>query len=177
MKTGQEFDDFVRARSPRLLRVAYALVGDHGHAEDMLQTALLRTARHWPAARRAPEAYARQVLLNLTRDRRRWLSRRPRETVLAEQGGADRPVDALAEQVGEQQSLIKALAGLPRGQRQVIVLRFLEDLSVVETAELLGVSQGTVKSYTSRALASLRGVLSDPPVTHHCDVSEVFHAL
>jgi len=73
MKAGQEFDDFVRARSAALMRTAYALVGDHGHAEDLLQTALLRTARRWASARHAPEAYARQVLVNLCRDRVRWL--------------------------------------------------------------------------------------------------------
>ena len=77
MNTGQEFDDFVRGRSAALLRTAYALTGDRGHAEDLLQTALLRTARRWTAARDAPEAYVRQVLVNLCRDRVRWLQRRP----------------------------------------------------------------------------------------------------
>ena len=79
MRTGQEFDDFVRERSAVLLRTAYALVGDYGHAEDLLQTALLRTARRWTVARDAPEAYARRVLVNLCRDRVRWLRRRPRK--------------------------------------------------------------------------------------------------
>src|SRR6266487_3333054 len=163
MKAGQEFDDFVRERSAALLRMAYALTGDHGHAEDLLQTALLRTARRWASARNAPEAYARQVLVNLCRDRVRWLRRRPRESALAE---AAEPttvdaMDAVAEQVGQRRSLIQALTDLPMAQRHVVVLRFLEDLSVAETAELLGISQGTVKSYTSRALSSLRVILND----------------
>jgi RNA polymerase sigma-70 factor (sigma-E family) len=164
MKAGQEFDEFVRERSTALLRMAYALTGDHGHAEDLLQTALLRTARRWSSARNAPEAYARQVLANLCRDRVRWLRRRPRESVLADatesQNRAD-TLDAMAEQIGQRRSLIQALADLPEAQRHVVVLRFLEDLSVAETAELLGIAQGTVKSYTARALASLRVILND----------------
>jgi RNA polymerase sigma-70 factor (sigma-E family) len=159
MRTGPEFDDFVRLRSAALLRTAYALVGDHGHAEDMLQTALLRTARHWAKARDAPEAYARKVLLNLCHDRWRWLRRRPQETPLADNAAA--PVPAAIDATGERSSLIQALKGLPLGQRQVIVLRFLEDQSVAQTAELLGISAGTVKSYTARALASLRALLDD----------------
>jgi RNA polymerase sigma-70 factor (sigma-E family) len=176
MRTGQEFDDFVRERSAALLRTAYALVGDHGHAEDMLQTALLRTARRWPAARQAPEAYARQVLVNLCRDRVRWLRRRPPESALAE--GAEPPgaTSELADQVGERRSVVQALMALPSGQRHVVVLRFLADLSVAETAELLGISQGTVKSYTSRALASLRITLNDLAAAEGPGAPEVFHA-
>jgi RNA polymerase sigma-70 factor (sigma-E family) len=159
-----------------LLRTAYALVGDYGHAEDMLQTALLRTARRWAVARNAPEAYVRQVLVNLCRDRMRWLRRRPRESVLAENAGLPGVVDGLAEQVGRQRSLIQALMALPAGQRHVVVLRFLEDLSVAETAELLGISQGTVKSYTARALSSLRVILGDKPAGGGRGAPEVFHA-
>lgn len=179
MEAGQEFDDFVRSRSAALLRTAYALTGDHGHAEDLLQTALLRTARRWPAARNAPEAYSRQVLLNLCRDRVRWLRRRPRESALAEAAGRPGPgggMDGMAEQVGQRHSLIQALAGLPASQRQVVVLRFLEDLSVAETAALLGISPGTVKSYTTRALTSLRGILTDPAGPAGPGAPEVHHA-
>ena len=179
MNTGQEFDDFVRGRSAALLRTAYALTGDRGHAEDLLQTALLRTARRWTAARDAPEAYVRQVLVNLCRDRVRWLQRRPREAALpdgADPAGAAGAAGELAEQVGQRRSVIQALKGLPAGQRQVVVLRFLEDLSVAETAELLGISQGTVKSYTSRALASLRVTLNDIAAAGNRGAQEVFHA-
>jgi RNA polymerase sigma-70 factor (sigma-E family) len=160
MRTGPEFDDFVRLRSSALLRTAYALVGDYGHAEDMLQTALLRTARHWQKARDSPEAYARKVLVNLCHDRWRWLRRRPQETALGDDATA--PVPAATDATGgEHGSLFQALTRLPLGQRQVIVLRFLEDLSVAQTAELLGISAGTVKSYTARALTSLRTLLDD----------------
>jgi RNA polymerase sigma-70 factor (sigma-E family) len=176
MNTGQEFDDFVRGRSAALLRTAYALTGDRGHAEDLLQTALLRTARRWTAARAAPEAYVRQVLVNLCRDRVRWLQRRPREAVLIDGADPTGVADELADQVGQRNSVIEALTRLPSGQRKVIVLRFLEDLSVAETAELLGISQGTVKSYTSRALASLRLTLNDIAAAGNRGAEEVFHA-
>jgi RNA polymerase sigma-70 factor (sigma-E family) len=177
MRTGPEFDDFVRLRSAALLRTAYALAGDYGHAEDMLQTALLRTARHWAKAREAPEAYARKVLVNLCHDRWRRLRRRPQEAALADDTAA--PVPAAIDAAAERSSLIQALKRLPPSQRHVIVLRFLEDQSVVQTAELLGISAGTVKSYTARALASLRALLDDS-----CDdnaaacrsTTEVLHA-
>ena len=176
MKTGLEFEDFVRDRSAVLLRTAYALVGDYGHAEDMLQTALLRTARRWSAARNAPEAYTRQVLVNLCHDRVRWLRRRPPESMLAEGAEQPRVVDSVADQIGERRLVIQALRGLPAGQRHVVVLRFLEDLSVAETAELLGISQGTVKSYTSRALSTLRITLNDIAAAGGCGAPEVHHA-
>ena len=99
--------------------------------------------------------------MNLCRDRVRWLRRRPRESALAD--GADLPgaTDELAERVGQRCCVIQALAELPAGQRQVVVLRFLADLSVAETAQVLGISTGTVKSYTSRALSALRVALDD----------------
>jgi RNA polymerase sigma-70 factor (sigma-E family) len=182
MKIGQEFEDFVRARSAALLRTAYALAGDYGHAEDMLQTTLLRTARHWPAARDAPEAYARQVLVNLCRDRWRWLRRRPPETALADETGPVGALDGPAEQVSQHMSIIAALARLPASQRRVIVLRFLEDQSVADTASLLGITQGTVKSHAARGLRSLRLALGDDhiPDNNHAaprrSTHEVFDA-
>jgi RNA polymerase sigma-70 factor (sigma-E family) len=176
MKTGQEFEDFVRERSAVLLRTAYALVGDYGHAEDLLQTTLLRTARRWAAARDAPEAYARRVLVNLCRDRVRWLRRRPPESALIEGTEPPDQPDQLAELVDQRQYIVQALMRLPAGQRHVMVLRFLEDLSVAETADLLGISTGTVKSYTSRALSGLRVALNDNVAALGCDAPEVFHA-
>ncbi|HEY6279163.1 MAG TPA: SigE family RNA polymerase sigma factor [Streptosporangiaceae bacterium] len=178
MRTGPEFEEFVRASSPALLRTACALVGDRGHAEDMLQTALLRTARRWPAARTAPEAYARQVLVNLCRDHWRWLRRRPPETLLADQAGRDAadPLAGPAELAGQRLSLLPALMRLPDRQRHVIVLRFLDDLSVAETAALLGISPGTVKSYTARALSQLRAALDEGPAAPSHRSPEVFHA-
>ena len=161
MRVDPTFERFVEGRSTALLRTAYLLTGDRGHAEDLLQTALLRTARHWSRARAAPEAYARRVLVNLSRDRIRSLFRRPREAPMPPDADSLRAVDAGYEQIAERRVVSRALAGLPTRQRQVIVLRFFEDLSVEQTAELLGFSAGTVKSYTSRALTRLRQLLAE----------------
>jgi RNA polymerase sigma-70 factor (sigma-E family) len=161
MRVDPSFETFVDDRSTALLRTAYLLTGDRGHAEDLLQTALLRTARHWSRARDAPEAYARQVLVNLSRDRIRSLFRRPREAPMPSDPDTLRTVDGGYERVTERRVVVRALAELPIRQRQVVILRFFEDLSVEQTAELIGSSTGTVKTHTSRALARLRELLAD----------------
>ena len=164
----QEFEAFVAASSDRLLRTAYLLTGDAGHAEDVVQSALLRTARRWRAARRRPEAYARTVVANLAKDRWRSLGRRPAETPLEH----DVPLTHLGltahDGLLDRDALMRAARELPPGQRAVLVLRYFDDLSVEETAKTLGITTGTVKSQTSRALASLRAALTteDPdPIT------------
>lgn len=173
MRVDPTFETFVEGRSTALLRTAYLLTGDRGHAEDLLQTALLRTARHWSRARDSPEAYARRVLVNLSRDRVRWLFRRPREAPMPpDPDSVVAAVDAGHEQVAERRVVATALAKLPIRQRQVIVLRFFEDLSVEQTAEVLGFSTGTVKSHTSRALARLRELLADHHQPHLLEVSD-----
>jgi RNA polymerase sigma-70 factor (sigma-E family) len=151
----QEFEAFVAASSDRLLRTAYLLTGDAGHAEDVVQSALLRTARRWRTARRQPEAYARTVVANLAKDRWRSLGRRPAETPLQH----DVPL-AVHDGLLDRDALMRAARELPPGQRAVLVLRFFDDLSVEETARTLGITTGTVKSQTSRALAALRAALS-----------------
>jgi RNA polymerase sigma-70 factor (sigma-E family) len=161
MRVDPSFEVFVEQRSTALVRTAYLLTGDRGHAEDLVQTALLRTARHWARARDAPEAYVRRVLVNLSRDRIRSLFRRPRESPMPDEADNWLSVDAGYERVTERRVVVRALAQLAPRQRQVVVLRFFEDLSVEQTAELLGFSTGTVKSYTSRALARLRELLAD----------------
>jgi RNA polymerase sigma-70 factor (sigma-E family) len=155
------FEAFVRTQSAALLRTAYLLTGDRGDAEDLLQTALLRSLRHWRAARSAPAAYVRRVLVNLCRDNWRRSAVRPRELPLLPGADAVRPVDGPADQIGQRRDLVSALALLPPAQRAVIVLRFVDDLSVAETAALLGIADGTVKSYTSRAIAAMRESLTD----------------
>ena len=171
MRVDPTFETFVRDRSTALLRTAYLLTGDRGHAEDLLQTALLRTARHWSRARDAPEAYARQVLVNLSRDRIRRLFRRPREAPMPANPEYLRTADDGYERVTERRVVVRAMAELPTRQRQGIVLRFFEDLSVEQTAKLLGFSTGTVKSYTSRALARLREILADDHQPYPLEVS------
>lgn len=157
------FDAFVEASSDRLLRTAYLLCGDRGHAEDLVQTALMRTARHWGAAQDQPGAYARRVVVNLAKDRWRSLGRRPAELPLE--------VDVAGpagEGLLDRDALVRAAQQLPPGQRAVLVLRYFEDLSVEDTAACLGCSTGTVKSQTSRALENLRSALA--PTQEHADV-------
>ena len=154
-----DFDAFVGARMGSLVRFAYALTGDLGHAEDLVQTALvkvyLRSRRMVPDD---PERYVRRAVVNanLARFRRH----RVRESLVetAPEVAAVQSVGFDAEQADEVRRL---LAGLSPRQRTVLTLRFCADLSEAETAELLGVRVGTVKSLSSRALARLRSEL-DP---------------
>lgn len=157
------FEGFVGGSSTRLLRSAYLLCGDRGAAEDLLQGTLLRVARHWRSAQASPEAYARQVLVNLSRDRARRTQRRVVEaewSQLAESAVADDR--SFADEVSGREVVMTALAQLPERQREVLVLRFYADLSVADTAAATGTSEGTVKSNTSRALARMRELLVDP---------------
>jgi RNA polymerase sigma-70 factor, ECF subfamily len=155
----EEFRDFVAARSTALLRTAYLLSGDWGAAEDLLQIALTKTYLAWRRLGRieAVEPYARRVLVNAATSwwRRRWHGERP-TAVLPEQAVTD-GLDARLER----DALWRHVKKLPARQRAVLVLRFFEDLSEVDTAALLGVSVGTVKSQCARALATLRGRLGE----------------
>ena len=156
------FDAFVTACSDRLVRSAYLLCGDREHAEDIVQTALMRTARQWRRARANPEAYARRVVVNLTKDRWRNLGRRPAELPLEVDVQAPEDTRVLDRQV-----LLRAAQHLPEGQRAVLVLRYFDDLSVEDTAAALGCTTGTVKSQTARALDNLRAALT--PMWRHAD--------
>jgi len=158
MQLGTDFDDFVRVASPGLLRTAFLLCGDRGHAEDMVQTALLRTARRWSTAHAQPVAYARRVLVNLAKDRWRDRARRPLEHESAELELQLEPEDA---QIVLRHTLLPLLMSLPARQRAVLTLRYLDDLSVEETAAALGCSGGTVKSQTHDALNRLRTLLAE----------------
>ncbi|NJC69376.1 SigE family RNA polymerase sigma factor [Planosporangium thailandense] len=155
----REFRDFVAARSTALLRTAYLLSGDWGAAEDLLQVSLTKTYLAWRRIERieAVEPYARKVLVNTATSwwRRRWHGERPTE-VLPERAISD-GLDARLER----DALWAHVKELPARQRAVLVLRFYEDLSEVDTAALLGVSVGTVKSQCSRALATLRRRLGE----------------
>ena len=150
----EEFRDFVAARSGALLRTAYLLAGDWASAEDLLQTSLTKTYLAWlrHGGIEAIEPYARRVLVNTATSwrRRRWHGERPTEH-LPEQPGPDRH-----EETVERDLLWRHVRALPVRQRAVLVLRYYEDLSEAQTAELLEISPGTVKSQTARALATLR---------------------
>jgi RNA polymerase sigma-70 factor (sigma-E family) len=151
------FEQFVIRASPLLVRAGFLLTGDRGHAEDLTQTALLRVYRRWDSIGHSPDVYAREVLVNLARDRRRALRRRPPEVELGDSLNM-KAADHAAELL-ERDSLIRAVRQLPRREREVVVLRFVLDLSVGQTAGLLGTSEGAVKGYTSRALTRLRSLL------------------
>ncbi|RAY17153.1 SigE family RNA polymerase sigma factor [Actinomadura craniellae] len=153
------FTAFVEERGAGLLRFAVALTGDHDLAEDLLQGALERVYRKWDriARRGDPESYVRRALVNATRDSWRQRQRRPERIGLRdEEGGSYAPWDEMLTR--------KAVGGvverLPHRQRTVIVLRYWADLTEAETAKLMGVSVGTVKSQAHRALKALREQLS-----------------
>ncbi len=161
----QEFEDFVGTASTSLLRAGFLLTGDRATAEDLLQTTLLRTFVHWTKASQSPRAYANQVLLNLARDRGRQQVRRRTSTT----GDMESLVERLASdtsdqaegpvgQLVERQTMLRALDSLPDRQREVVVLRFYMDMSVSETADILRIPEGTVKSTVSRAIERLREI-------------------
>ncbi|GGO03740.1 SigE family RNA polymerase sigma factor [Micromonospora parathelypteridis] len=150
----EQFREFVAARSAALLRTAYLLTGDWATAEDLLQTALTKTYLAWKrlGGIEAVEPYARRVMVNTSTSwwRRRWHGERPTE-VLPERAGVDE-----IEQQLDRDLLWRHLRELPHRQRAVLVLRYYEDMSEAQTAAMLDISPGTVKSQASRALATLR---------------------
>jgi RNA polymerase sigma-70 factor (sigma-E family) len=160
----EAFRAYVAGRSPALLRTAYLLTGHRGDAEDLLQTALAKTYLAWDRIREreALDGYVRRVMVNTHTSwwRRRKVEEYPTDALPERRTDRD-PTDDLALH----DALWTALAGLPKRQRAMVVLRYYEDLSEAETADVLGVSIGTVKSTTSRALVKLRdsaGLRDDP---------------
>ena len=157
MKHDAAFSDFVAARQAHLRRIAYALCGDWHRADDLLQTALTKLYVAWPRIRHAggEEAYCRQIMVraNIDESRRPWRRERPSDRL------PDHPADEPTP-VEERSALFEALQALPAQQRKVVVLRHWLGLSVRETAAELGINEGTVKSHSSRGLASLEQVLA-----------------
>jgi RNA polymerase sigma-70 factor (sigma-E family) len=162
---GREFDDefaeFVTKWSPALLRVAFLLTSDRGEAEDLLQSALLKTSRHWGrlADREAAYAYVRRVLVTTHTS---WRRRRRVHEVLLDSLPERAATEPAAIEAGR---ALRALEQLPPRMRAVVVLRCYEGLTETETAEALGCSLGSVKSQASRGLARLRELLSQPDTT------------
>ncbi len=155
----QEFTAFVAERAPALVRAAYALTGDQRAAEDLVQGALAKAYARWSRIGGDAEAYVRRIVYNdrITGWRRHG---RHREVSMGElpdrPSGRDLDRDATLRLV-----LRDALLLLPARQRAVLVLRYLEDRSVEETADVLGCRPGTVASQASRALAKLRELVPD----------------
>lgn len=153
-----DYAAYFAARAAALRRLAYGLCGDWHLAEDLAQATFLQLYRHWRRLEPGTiDAYARRAVVNAFLSNRR--SRR-RERLVAE------PPEVRV--TGDEAHLATALRvraaldALPPRQRALVVLRHLEDVSVAEAAELLGVSPGTVKSQTARGLDKLRAALAEP---------------
>ena len=144
------FAEFVGARSARLLRTAYLLTHDWAMAEDLLQTSLVKAWSAWRRIDADPEPYVRRILVNTysTWWRRRWNGEQPTGTL------PESTMDDQNDAVDARDEVWRALGRLPRRQRAVLVLRYFEDLTEAETADVLGISVGTVKSQASKALES-----------------------
>lgn len=148
-----DFEEFVVARRGALLRTAYLLTGNHHDAEDLVQTALIKVVPKWKRIKDRPEPYVRQVL---TRESvSRWRSRRWREVT------TDVVPDGTHHDNTDRVALLEDLRSLSPRQRAVLVLRYFDDLTEVETADALGISVGTVKSHARDALLHLRSLQSD----------------
>jgi RNA polymerase sigma-70 factor (sigma-E family) len=167
-RSRQEFDQFVGDSVDGLLRAAYLIAWDFGAAEDLVQECLLRVARQWPRVRAMeyPTAYARKVLVNLALDEGRRRTRHQDELGRADAHPVEEHEDEGAVRVfgGVEAStdLMHALGQLAPRQRVTLVLRYFDDLSEMQVAEVMGCSVGTVKSTTSRALQQLRGLVHPP---------------
>jgi RNA polymerase sigma-70 factor (sigma-E family) len=162
------FDEFVVASAGRLLRTAVFLVYDRHLAEDLLQTAYERVARRWARILRGghqPEAYARKVLVNLAIDDQKRRKRRL-DVLVGGVVDVDRLAGARHAYDAGETPLDDVLAALPVKQRAVVVLRYWCDLTEHEIAEALGISRGTVKSHTARAMVALRRHLAEEEAVH-----------
>jgi RNA polymerase sigma-70 factor (sigma-E family) len=147
------FEEFVAGRGQALQRFGYALTGDWTLAEDLLQTALAKAyPRWWRIKDENPESYVRKIMINTWSSwwRRRWRGEVP-SAQLPDSAGPD-----CYSCIDTRQSLRAALAILAPRQRAVVVLRYHQDLSEAQVADLLGITVGTVKSQAAKALATLR---------------------
>ena len=162
MRDEAAFVEFAASVRDRLRRTAYLLCGDWDLASDFVQEGLVRVYVRWPRLERrgGEAAYARKAVVSAYLDhvRRRSSGETPTEADPTLASDED-----VATAVVMREALMTALAGLPPRQRACVVLRYFEDLSVADTAALLGCTEGTVKSQTSRALFSLRSTFEDSP--------------
>jgi RNA polymerase sigma-70 factor (sigma-E family) len=149
-----EFGEFVAARGRSLLHSAYLLTGNLADAEDLVQSALAKTYQAWDRIedRKALDGYVRRAMVNthISWWRRRKVDEYPTDEI------PDQPVADPSAMSEVHDSLRRAIARLPHRMRAAVVLRFFEDMTEAEVADVLGVSQGTVKSTVSRAVAKLR---------------------
>ncbi|HEX4224995.1 MAG TPA: SigE family RNA polymerase sigma factor [Pseudonocardiaceae bacterium] len=152
----REFAEFAQTRSTALRRTAFLLCGDWQRAEDIVQTALVKLYVAWHRVQRDGniDGYVRTILTRTAIDEFRRAHRRREQLV-------DDPPELPSWQQDSDNAIDvqRVLDQLPSGQRAVIVLRYWEDLSITETAQTLRISEGTVKSQTAKALASMRKLL------------------
>jgi RNA polymerase sigma-70 factor (sigma-E family) len=156
MRRDEEFAQYAAARQQRLFQQAYLFAGNRDSAQDLVQATLLKLYRAWPSVRRAEnvDAYARKTMVRTYLDGER---RRRRELDWFRKPDAARSESSVELRM----TLMAALAELPARARAVVVLRYWDDLSIEQTADALGCSQGTVKSHAARALGVLRERLGD----------------
>lgn len=156
------FEEFVAARSDDLLRTAVLLTRDRGHAEDLLQTALVKAYRRWNKISSAdPYPYVRRILVTSAAS---WRRLRTTQEIVS-LPARDVPGPDANDGFADREQMADALATLPPRMRAVLVLRYAEDLSEADSADLLGCSVSTVKSQTQRGLARLREHLGTARLT------------
>jgi RNA polymerase sigma-70 factor (sigma-E family) len=152
----EQFREFMTSRWPDLVRLAYGLTGDRWLAEDLAQTALASACTAWWRVRRAddPDAYVRKILINASK--RRFRRAGPAEQTQQALQAQNARIDDQAALSDQRTDLLTALRALPQRQRAVIVLKYWADMNDAQIADLLGCSEGTVRSQAWRALAKLR---------------------
>lgn len=156
----ESFRRFAVEHAVRLRRSAYLFCGDWHLAEDLMQSTLIKIYRHWTRVQKDESlaSYSRTVLLRtwLDEKRRPWRRSEQTEAAVPERlDDARGPADSL-DRLWARELVHKGLLRLPPRQRAVLVLRYFDDLSVAETANVMGCSEGTVKSQTARGLDALR---------------------
>jgi RNA polymerase sigma-70 factor (sigma-E family) len=148
------FGEYVAARSGSLLRMAFLLTRNQADAEDLMQAALAKTYQAWDRIEdyKALDGYVRRAMVNthISWWRRRRVEEYPTDDI------PDRAVMDHADGSELADALKRALERLPSRMRAAVVLRYYEDMTESEVAAVLGISQGTVKSTVSRAVAKLR---------------------
>ena len=154
----ESFPEFVTRQQQSLLRLAFLLTGDRGHAEDLVQTALMKTYRHWDRIirRGEPSAYVRRALVTTHSSWRRRARHRQQPTGRLPDVAAAEP----AGRLGAREELRRALAALPPRMRATVVLRYYEDLSNDQIAEMMEISVGAVKAHVFAGLKQLRQLMT-----------------
>jgi RNA polymerase sigma-70 factor (sigma-E family) len=165
MNTVEEaaYREYVTARMHSLRRTAYLLCHDWHTADDLVSITLGKLYRHWGRSQQVEhlDAYVHRILLNSWLDERRrpWRRETPTDD-LPDESVAPAPVDE-----GDRQGVLELLRQLPGRKRAIVVLRYYCDLSVEETADILGCATGTVRSQSTRALQTLRALVGEIPTS------------